>query len=49
MSTKNRLNKEWEEENKTSQTAGTCPNCGSTIYQTTYTDSCRCGEQDTSY
>jgi uncharacterized Zn finger protein (UPF0148 family) len=30
-------------------TAGTCPRCGSPIYQSTYNDWCECGESDQSY
>ena len=29
--------------------AGICPDCGSNIYQTTYTDYCMCGSQDYVY
>lgn len=39
----------WNAENNTGQSAGTCPNCGSKIYQSTYADFCMCGEQDFSY
>lgn len=39
----------WNRENNTGQSAGTCPNCGSKIYQSTYADFCKCGEQDFSY
>ena len=39
----------WNENNSTGQSCGTCPNCGSTIYQSTYADFCMCGEQDYSY
>ena len=41
--------KEWNENNSTGQSCGTCSNCGSKIYQSTYADFCMCGEQDTSY
>ena len=40
---------EWNNENSTSQSCGTCSTCGSKIYQSTYTDFCMCGEQDYSY
>ena len=40
---------EWERENSTGQSAGTCPVCGSLIFQSTYADFCMCGEQDQSY
>ncbi len=30
-------------------TAGTCPNCGNHIQQSTYTDYCPCGHSDCSY
>lgn len=39
----------WNNENSTGQSAGTCPKCGSIIYQTTYVDFCMCGEQDYAY
>ena len=39
----------WNAENNTGLSAGTCPNCGSKIYQSTYADFCKCGEQDFSY
>jgi hypothetical protein len=39
----------WNRENNTSLSCGTCPRCGSKIYQTTYTDFCECGEQDYAY
>lgn len=38
---------EWNE--KSNQSCGICPKCGSKIYQSTYTDYCLCGEQDYSY
>jgi ribosomal protein S27AE len=40
---------QWEKEHDTGTSAGTCPNCGSKIFQSTYTDSCMCGEQDFAY
>lgn len=39
----------WEKEHDTKTSAGTCPNCGSKIFQSTFTDSCMCGQQDNSY
>jgi ribosomal protein S27AE len=39
----------WEEEHNTGQSAGTCPKCGSRIFQSTHADSCMCGEQDFAY
>lgn len=39
----------WEKEHDTGTSAGICPNCGSKIFQSTYTDSCMCGEQDFVY
>jgi hypothetical protein len=39
----------WDRENNTGTSAGLCPNCGSKIYQSTYADFCKCGEQDFSY
>jgi len=39
----------WNDENNTGQIAGFCQNCGSRIYQSTYSDFCKCGEQDFSY
>lgn len=38
---------EWNE--ISSQSCGTCPSCGSKIYQSTYTDYCMCAEQDYAY
>jgi hypothetical protein len=37
----------WNE--MSNQSCGTCPKCGSKIYQSTYADCCMCGEQDYSY
>jgi hypothetical protein len=39
----------WDEENSTGQSAGTCPDCGSKIWQSTYADYCMCGNQDYAY
>jgi hypothetical protein len=41
--------KKWESEHSTGQSAGVCKNCGSKIFQSTYTDFCMCGENDTAY
>lgn len=40
---------QWERDNNTGMSAGICPNCGSKIFQSTYADFCKCGEQDYSY
>jgi len=39
----------WNRENNTGMSSGVCPNCGSKIYQSTYADFCKCGEQDQGY
>jgi hypothetical protein len=39
----------WNRENNTGYSCGTCPSCGSIIYQSTYADFCKCGEQDYGY
>lgn len=39
----------WNAENDTGYSCGTCPTCGSKIYQCTYADFCSCGEQFQSY
>ena len=39
----------WNRENCTGYECGVCPNCGGKIYQSTYADFCKCGEQDYSY
>lgn len=39
----------WEKNNSTGMSAGKCLNCGSTIYQSTFTDYCMCGESDFAY
>lgn len=39
----------WEREHDTGMHAGICPRCGSKIFQSTYADSCMCGESDYSY
>ncbi len=41
--------KDWEIKNNTGMSCGTCPNCGSTIYQSTYADFCMCGDSDAGY
>lgn len=41
--------KEWEENKSTGQHAGVCKNCGSKIFQSTFSDYCMCGENDQSY
>ena len=40
---------QWDKDNNTGMCAGTCPNCGSKIYQSTYADFCKCGDQDQAY
>ena len=40
---------QWEREHDTGMQAGVCPNCGSKIFQSTYTDNCMCGESDYCY
>lgn len=40
---------EWNDKNSTGQSCGICSSCGSNIYQSTYADYCKCGEQDYAY
>lgn len=40
---------EWDKENNTGMSCGTCPRCGSKIYQSTYADFCKCGDSDQGY
>jgi hypothetical protein len=39
----------WNRENNTGMNCGTCPRCGSKIYQSTYADFCKCGDSDQGY
>jgi len=40
---------EWDKEHDTGMSCGTCPRCGSKIYQSTYADFCKCGDSDQGY
>lgn len=42
-------NEEWEQENDTGMSAGVCKVCGSKIFQSTYSDFCKCGASDQDY
>jgi hypothetical protein len=40
---------DWNDRNDTGMSCGICPTCGSKVYQSTFADFCKCGEQDFSY